>query len=226
MTSSEVLLFCYDNPMKQYNFYLLDWDGCLAQTLELWLKAYRDTYADYNVHPSDTEIASQFGNWNAPMVFGIESVDEYTEKLLERVQHKLRTVNLYPGAREFLEVLKKQRSKIALVSSSKRDDLEAAIAHNDLEHMFDFVLSADDVTEHKPNPEVIHKALNELQGVASQAVIVGDSKSDLGAAQNAKIDSILVFPKSHQVFYSLENLMTYNPTYVVASFSELTEKLS
>jgi HAD superfamily hydrolase (TIGR01509 family) len=191
----------------------------------LWLEAYRDTYADYGVHPSDTEIASQFGNWNGPAAFGVKNVDEYTEKLLERVQPGLRTVNLYPGVKEFLEALKKQGSKIALVSSSKHDDLKAAIAHNNLEHMFDLVLSADDVTEHKPNPEVVHKALEILKGETSQAVIVGDSKSDLGAAQNAKIDSILVFPKSHEVFYSLENLMSYNPTYVVTGFAELAEKL-
>jgi pyrophosphatase PpaX len=211
--------------MKQYKYYLLDWDGCLAQTLELWLKAYRDTYADYSLRPSDTEIAGQFGNWNGPAAFGVKNVDEYTEKLLERVQPKLRTVNLYPGAREFLEALKKKDSKIVLASSSKRDDLEAAIKHNNLEHMFDVVLSADDVSEHKPNPEVVYKALNILKGEASQSVIVGDSKSDLGAAQNAKIDSILVFPKSHEVFYSLEGLMSYNPTYLVASFTELTKKL-
>jgi pyrophosphatase PpaX len=212
--------------MKQYKYYLLDWDGCLAQTLELWLKAYRDTYADYNLHPTDKEIAGQFGNWNGPAAFGVKDVDEYTKRLLERVQPGLRTVNLYPGARKFLEALKKQDSKIALVSSSKRDDLDAAIKQNDLGHMFDVVLSADDVSEHKPNPKVVYKALDMLHGEISQTVIVGDSKSDLGAAQNAKVDSVLVFPKSHEVFYSFENLMSYNPTYVVKSFTELSEKLN
>jgi beta-phosphoglucomutase-like phosphatase (HAD superfamily) len=113
-------------------------------------------------HPTDKEIASQFGNWNGPAAFGVKNVDEYTEKLLESVQPRLRTVNLYPGAREFLEALKKQDSKIALVSSSKRDDLDAAIKHNDLGHIFDVVLSADDVSEHKPNPEVVYKALDVL----------------------------------------------------------------
>jgi pyrophosphatase PpaX len=211
--------------MKSYEYYLLDWDGCLAQTLELWLKAYRDTYADYGLHPSDIEIASRFGNWNGPADFGIKDVGQYTKRLLERVQPKLRTVNLYPGAREFLEALKNQHSKIALVSSSKRDDLKEAIAHNHLEYMFDLVLSADDVSEHKPDPEVIHKALDILHGNASQAVIVGDSKSDLGAAQNAQIDSVLIFPKSHELFYSLDVLMSYKPTNVVTSFAELTKKL-
>jgi pyrophosphatase PpaX len=212
--------------MKQYKYYLMDWDGCLAQTLELWLKAYRDTYADYGLSPSDTEIASQFGNWNGPAVFGVKDIDEYTKRLLKRVQPELRVVNLYPGAKEFLEALKKQDYKIALISSSKRDDIKAATAYNNLEHIFDLVLSADDVSEHKPNPEVIYKALDILRGETSQTIIVGDSKSDLGAAQNAMADSALFFPKSHELFYSLENLMSYSPTYVVTSFAELTEKLS
>jgi pyrophosphatase PpaX len=135
-------------------------------------------------------------------------------------------VNLYPGAREFLEALNKQDYKIALISSSKRDDIKAATAHNNLEHIFDLILSADDVSEHKPNPEVVYKALDILRGETSQTIIVGDSKSDLGAAQNAMADSALFFPKSHELFYSLENLMSYSPTYVVTSFAELTEKLS
>lgn len=77
------------------------------------------------------------------------------------------------------------------------------------------VLSADDVTKHKPDPEGIEKCISELDGIKAQTVILGDSKSDLG------VDSILNYPDSHNVFYDIGHLKTYKPTHIFKSFSEI-----
>ena len=49
--------------MKQYQYYLFDWDGNLAQTLEVWLTAIRASLDKRNIQVSDEEIGLSFGNF-------------------------------------------------------------------------------------------------------------------------------------------------------------------
>lgn len=55
------------------------------------------------------------------------------------------------------------------------------------------------------------------------SIIIGDSKSDLGAAKSASIDSILYYPRHNELFYDLDTLKTYEPTYVIRDFAEIIE---
>jgi beta-phosphoglucomutase-like phosphatase (HAD superfamily) len=47
--------------MKQYDYILLDWDGNLAKTLDLWLDTFRQVLDEEGFHPTDEEITASFG---------------------------------------------------------------------------------------------------------------------------------------------------------------------
>jgi phosphoglycolate phosphatase-like HAD superfamily hydrolase len=51
--------------------------------------------------------------------------------------------------------------------------------------------------------------------------MIGDSRKDIEAANNAKMDSILVYPKEHEIYYSQEELMGCTPTYKVTALDEI-----
>ena len=53
--------------------------------------------------------------------------------------------------------------------------------------------------------------------------MIGDSRKDLEAANNAGVDSILYYPAIHENSHDLEMLLTYEPTYVVKSLLEIKE---
>src|SRR5581483_9741789 len=95
------------------------------------------------------------------------------------------------------------------------------VTNNNVKKYFDVILTKEDVIHHKPNPEIVYKALEKLDGIKEEAIVVGDSKKDLGAAQSAGIDSLLFYPEQHKKFYSLEDLKIYNPAYIVSSFEEM-----
>jgi pyrophosphatase PpaX len=204
----------------KYEYYLFDWDGCLAKTLEIWLAAYKTAYKEYGAEPTDQEIANHFGDWESPKHFGIQDVDGCVLRVIELVNQSLKEVELYEGAKELLEKLA-QTKKLALLSSSKQDLVEAGLEHNGLTNLFEVVISGDEVENHKPHPEVIEKGLNALSGSKQSAVMIGDSRKDLEAATNAGIDSILVYPESHKLFYDIDQLKQYRPTHIVTSFAEL-----
>lgn len=45
--------------MKTYHHILLDWDGSLAKTLDIWLFAIRTPLENRGIHISDKQIAVQ-----------------------------------------------------------------------------------------------------------------------------------------------------------------------
>lgn len=206
----------------KYEYYLFDWDGCLAKTLEIWLNSYRTAYKEYGAEPTDQEIANHFGDWESPKYFGIEEVEGCVSRVVELANHSLKEVELYDGAKELLQELS-QTKKLALLSSSKRELLEGGLEYNGIANLFDVVISADEVENHKPHPEVIEKGLAALNGNKETAVMIGDSRKDLEAANNAGTDSILIYPESHELFYDLEQLKQYKPTHLVSSFVELKD---
>ena len=210
--------------MNKYKYLLFDWDGCLARTLEVWLDAYKQVFSEFDIHPTDKEITSQvFGDWNGPIKLGISSndIEKYTEKLLKIVNHSLESVELYENVLETILKFHQLGKKLAILTTSKISTLGPALIHYDLRQYFDIIITAEDVKKHKPDPEIIEIALKAMGGVKAEAIIIGDSKSDLGAAKNAGVDSVLFYPKSHKIFYDLEQLKTYQPTFIVKNFNEL-----
>ncbi len=205
--------------MKNYKYILFDWDGCLAKTLDVWLDAYKVTFAEYGVHPSDKEIISRFGDWEAPKYFGIKNIGECVQKYTELVYKNLENVEMYDGAEQLIKSLTGKR--LALISTSTRSLLEQGLTHKNLENYFEVILSAEDVERYKPDPQIIEKALSLMGGVKQEAIIIGDSKSDLGAAKNAGIDSILFYPPENTRFYDLNSLKLLHPTHIVDDLEQV-----
>lgn len=208
--------------MKQYKYILFDWDGCLAKTLDIHLESYKKTFAEFGIYPEDQTITEEvFGDWNGPKKLGIKDINAYTKKYLKRVNEIYPTVVLYEGVTETLNTLKDNGKKLALLTTSLKPTVQPALEHYNLTNMFEIFLSAEDVKNHKPDPEIINKAIKQLNGKKEQSIIIGDSKSDLSAANNAKIDSILYFPEHNKIFYSIDTLKTFKPTYTINHFKDI-----
>ncbi len=206
-----------------YRYVLFDWDGCLAQTLDAWLNAYRATLARLELFPSDADITAQFGDWDGVRGLGV-STDQYAAwkaDMLAEVNQRVASVDLYPGAGSLVSQLREAHVATAIITTSHRENIQPALARTGMADLFDVVLTADDVTRHKPDPEPLHEALRRLGGSTEHAVMVGDAKTDLGAARNAGMHSALMHPEAHRSFHSLEELLTFEPTYVCDSFPAL-----
>lgn len=91
-----------------YDYVLFDWDGCLAQTLEVWITAFEVTYRDYGIDLGRSVVAANFGDWNSSQRLGLAEChyEEFHATVFERVTKSLPSVKLYPGARELLTDLR------------------------------------------------------------------------------------------------------------------------
>lgn len=208
--------------MKQYQYILLDWDGNLAKTLDIWLSALKAPLAKRGLSFADEEIGANFTIFKERMEsMGVTDVDAMIAEADEIATREVPNVELYPDAITTLEALHKAGKKIALVTTSRHDQIDPLLAKYDLQGWFDEVVCGDDVSHHKPHPEPIEKALELFGAKKEEAVMVGDSASDIGAANNAGVDSILFFPPSHSRFYDIEKLKNMQPTYIIEDFRDI-----
>lgn len=209
-------------PSKTYQYILLDWDGNIAKTLDLWLDALRAILAEEGHHPDDHELAASFGRVEDYLQsLGIKDPIGLYNRVDQLGRQKLPEVELYPETLEVLSYFKRIHKTTALITASSRSNINHLLDRHQMHELFDVIVTRDDTTEHKPHPESLNKALEALGGNAEQAIMIGDSDKDLGAAVNAGIDSLLFYPPEHQKFYDLDKLKLLNPTYIVKDFSEI-----
>ena len=65
--------------------------------------------------------------------------------------------------------------------------MDSVIKHYKLDSIIDFSISGDEVKNFKPDPEGIIKTLKYFNAKSDEAIFVGDSLHDLGAARNANV---------------------------------------
>ena len=208
--------------MHKYQYILLDWDGNLAKTLDIWLEVCREILEKRGHYLSDEEVAAGFGAFAAQLkALGVDDTETAFSELDELAAKRLPNVELYPDALEVLELLHNQGKSLALITTSRHKTIKHLLEKYNMAKFFSVIISGDDVTHHKPHPEPLEKALKALGGSKHKAVMIGDSDKDLGAAANAKIDSILFYPPEHTKFYDLEKLKKLKPTYIVDDFRQV-----
>jgi len=122
------------------------------------------------------------------------------------------------GVTDVLRRLRDSHLGLAIVTNSGRASAHQLLNRYMLSGLFDCILTRDDVTVMKPNPEGIVKAM-DLLGLTNKAdaIYVGDSAVDIRAARAAGIRIAAVTTGYH----TAERLRAEGADYVIGSLSEL-----
>jgi pyrophosphatase PpaX len=213
--------------MKKYEYLLLDWDGNLAKTLDVWLDPCRTAFEKRGLNLTDEEIGASFGAVVKHLNrWGVKDREATVDEMDRLAKLKLPDDVLYPDALGVLEGLKAANKKLALITSSVHENIEHLLEKYYLSDFFDVVIAGDHVQHHKPDPEPLEKALSRLGAQnRDMAVMLGDSDKDLGAAMNARIDSILFYQPEHRKFYDLGKLKLLSPIHIVDDFRDILKTI-
>lgn len=123
------------------------------------------------------------------------------------------------GAREFLESMHERGTPVAIVSNNGEQAIRAYLARQGLEEFVAAVSARDpsDARLMKPNPASLGIAMSRLHCAPATTVMVGDSESDIVAAQASEVRVIAYANKSRKV----RAFETARADAVVASMREL-----
>jgi pyrophosphatase PpaX len=208
-----------------YDPILFDLDGTVVDTVVLIRESHR--------HAVRTVLGKEFSderlvaNVGKPLLEQMQAFSSEHAEELYRVYrewnhaHTAELIAAYEGITPLLERLTAAGRQLGLVTSKSRDAVDLAFATLPVGKYFDIIVSADDSSRHKPDPEPLHVALDGLGRTANGGCYVGDSPFDIEAGQRAGMATIAVT----WGFFGREDLEVLGPDLVCETAEELGQVL-
>ena len=107
-------------------------------------------------------------------------------------EHSAAITTLLPGVEETLATLAERGIKLGFVTSKRREAAEMLLEHLGTLHYMDARIGPLEVTQHKPHPEPVQKAMEILGVSPEETVFVGDMHFDVLAGLAADVVTIAV----------------------------------
>ena len=178
---------------------LWDLDGTLVDSEELHWLSWRDTMAGEGHELTYEQFLGSFGQKNdriltawlgaAATADRIQRVGDAKEAEYRRLAREHGLTPL-PGAAEWIRRLHARGWKQAIASSAPRENVGVMLHVLRLDHDFDAIVGAEDVTVGKPNPQVFLTAARALDLPPERCVVVEDVAAGVEAARRAGMRSI------------------------------------
>jgi pyrophosphatase PpaX len=208
-------------------YVILDFDGTIANTNNIIVESWQATFEHYLGHRKPVrEVEATFGETLKHTIEELLPGEDYEEvrDFYRDYQyaHNKGAVYVFDGVREMMELLKVEGHRIGIATSRTAHSFWTYMRELDLDEYVDVLVTMEDVKKHKPDPESINKVLEQFGARPEEAIMVGDTKYDIGCANNAGVDSVLV-RWSHYVDEEAMEAEGYVPTYYIDKPDELME---
>lgn len=178
---------------------LWDLDGTLVDSEEFHWLSWRDTMRPEGVDLTYEQFLASFGQRNdriVPVWLGADVDPARMQRIGEDKEAEYRRLaeahglTPLPGAREWLTALRRAGWKQAIASSAPRVNVDMMLRVAGLEGYLDAIVSADDVTVGKPDPQVFLRAAARLMVPPSHCLVVEDAAAGVDGARRAGMRSI------------------------------------
>lgn len=190
------------NVNKQRQLVIFDMDGLMFDTERLSHEAWMQTAKEYGFHYSMEITRKKLGLGKRGVrqlfeaYFGMDIPIEKWHNRSHAIKRQLIDQKgkaiIKPGLLPLLEFLEEKGILTAIASSSDREMIEHYLELTEIHHHFDYILSGDQVTKSKPDPEIFLKTCQAVGMLPEAALILEDSASGSEAAQRARIPLFFV----------------------------------
>ncbi|SCZ80539.1 pyrophosphatase PpaX [Acidaminobacter hydrogenoformans DSM 2784] len=205
---------------------IFDFDGTIIDTnfiiergLNLFSRAYRGT----RLSPKELEQLTGRPLFDQMAAIQPHRAEEMTDRFRKwYAQRHDELTQAFNGMDELFEDLRQLDFKLAIVTNNSREGVQMGLEHLGMNHLFQAVITCDDVLEKKPSPEGVHLALKLLNARPEEAIFIGDSSGDLIASRRAGVVNVLVGWSS----IKRELLLTHQPDFIIEHPLELLEVVS
>lgn len=198
-------------------------DGVICHTNPYHSKAFKIFFEKRNLFPTEEEfMLHMYGKNNGYILSHFLGRKIEGEELAELEFEKeslfreiyAEEVDPIPGFMDFFNQLKKANLPTGVATSAPRANLELIIGSLQLTGLMDSKLASEDVSRHKPDPEVYLKSALLLGVNPENCVVFEDSFSGASAGLNAGMKVIGVLsshrkeelPECHQYIEDYRNL--------------------
>jgi beta-phosphoglucomutase family hydrolase len=182
-----------------YSAYIFDMDGTLVNNMGVHADVWTELLASLG-HPTEREtfIHRTIGKVNSEILREFVSPDlsdaeiatlsrRKEELYRQRFRPLLKEV---PGLHRYLELVAAQGIPMALATSAGRENVNYVLEGLGIQAFFRVQVTADEVINGKPDPEIFLKAAGELEVAPEKCLVFEDSPSGLEAARRAGMPAV------------------------------------
>ena len=180
---------------------IFDWDGVIIDSSRQHEESWERLARESGKPLPEGHFKAGFGRKNEfiiPRILGWEDDLEKVRRLSLRKEELYREIVLekglepLPGVRTWLERLAAAGVPCAIGSSTHRKNIEVSLDVLGLRDFFREIVSAEDVSHGKPDPEVFLKAAAKIGTAPEKCVVFEDAHVGIEAAQRAGMRVIAV----------------------------------
>ncbi len=183
--------------MKDYNYYLFDFDGTLCDTTKGIFNSIIYSLDCYGIKETDLKKLEFFVG--PPLFESYKTLynvsDEDAQWLIAkyRERYKVKAAEeseLYDGIKELLKRLKEKGKKVAVASSKPKVFVEEIAAYHGIDTYFDFIAAEDFKSNHSSKEALINTCLDFFGNPdKSDVIMTGDRFYDIDGAKAVGVDS-------------------------------------
>lgn len=128
---------------------------------------------------------------------------------------------LLPGLMELLAIAKQKNIKMAIGSAAIMFNIDFVLDGLNIRDYFDVIVSADDVSRSKPDPETYLKCASLLGIDPEDCLVFEDVPKGVESAYHAGMKAIvLTTMHDHQEFTHLDNVLGFHEDYTTMPFKQ------
>ena len=131
-----------------------------------------------------------------------------------------RVLSTFKEVNETLKKLKEKKYKLAILSNGNSDLLYELVKSNNLENIFDDILSVEEVKTYKPHPDVYNIPIKKFQVERDEVAYLSANTWDVSAAGNYGFNAVWV-NRNDSIFDNLD----YIPQHQIKHLGELLDKI-
>ncbi len=218
--------------MENVKAAIFDLDGTLVNSMWLWDKIDTTYLNNLGVDkPSNLkkEITHLSFDKTAEYFKKRFNISEPIEKILETwykmsYDEYTNNVKLKPGAKEFLEYLSNQGTKIGLATSNSMVLVEACLKANGIFHLFDKITLTSEVSRDKSFPDVYLLAAKRLNVEPKDCIVFEDILPAIHGAKSANMKVIAVNDEPHTPLEDKSKIISESDMYI-KDYNELLNKI-
>lgn len=182
---------------------IFDLDGVIVDTAKYHYQAWKELAEKLGFTFSQTdnerlkgvsrmkslEILLEIGGLHFDEEKKIALAEQKNKRYVELI-NQLTPKDILPGAKNFIEELKKRNIKTALGSASK--NAMTILKKLEITNYFDSIIDGTKVSKAKPDPEVFLKAAEELKIKPEECIVFEDAQAGIEAAKNGGMYAVAV----------------------------------
>jgi len=184
--------------LAAYKGIIFDMDGTLVDSMSLHLKAWQLTAEKFGFEHDEVWLYNQGGTPTHNIAEMINAKQQRNfdpfalvmskRDFFDQIRHQ---VELIPDTYTLLQQFQGQK-KLAIGTGADARTADFILNTLDLVPLLDVIVTANDVRQHKPEPETFLLAAHKMGLTPEQCVVFEDTKTGLAAAQAAGMDCYLV----------------------------------